>query len=73
MYVLENCEETGIFIAPQLGSTLIEGSLVNRDVIIGAEDEGDEFDHDEFTSIKDEDDVLELISDVEAYNDDDDD
>ncbi|KAL4347691.1 hypothetical protein GQ457_17G012700 [Hibiscus cannabinus] len=55
---------------PQLGSTHIERSLVNLDVIIGAEDEGDESDHDEFTSINNEDDELESISDVDAYNDD---
>ncbi|KAK8647795.1 hypothetical protein V6N13_121522 [Hibiscus sabdariffa] len=58
---------------PQLGSTHIERSLVNLDVIIGAEDEGDESDHDEFTYINNEDDELESISDVDAYNDDDDD
>ncbi|KAL4273495.1 hypothetical protein GQ457_13G017720 [Hibiscus cannabinus] len=58
---------------PQLGSTHIEKSLVNLDVIIGAEDEGDESDHDEFTSINNEDDELESINDVDAYNDDDDD
>ncbi|KAK8635908.1 hypothetical protein V6N13_004621 [Hibiscus sabdariffa] len=58
---------------PQLGSTHIERSLVNLDVIIGAEDEGDESDHDDFTSINNEDDELESISDVDAYNDDEDD
>ncbi|KAK8659646.1 hypothetical protein V6N13_029843 [Hibiscus sabdariffa] len=58
---------------PQLGSTHIERSLVNLDVIVGAEDEGDESDHDEFTSINIEDDELESIRDVDAYNDDDDD
>ncbi|KAK8672419.1 hypothetical protein V6N13_110790 [Hibiscus sabdariffa] len=58
---------------PQLGSTHIERSLVNLDVIIGVEDEGDESDHDEFTSINNEDDELESINDVDAYNDDDDD
>ncbi|KAK8557942.1 hypothetical protein V6N12_010165 [Hibiscus sabdariffa] len=36
---------------------------------VGVEDEGDESDHDEFTSINDVDDELESISDVEAYND----
>ncbi|KAK8628908.1 hypothetical protein V6N13_009488 [Hibiscus sabdariffa] len=53
--------------------THIERSLVNLDVIIGVEDEGDEFDHDEFTSINNEDDELESINDVDTYNDDDDD
>ncbi|GMJ15430.1 hypothetical protein HRI_005212200 [Hibiscus trionum] len=56
---------------PQLGITLIEGSPVNLDVITDVEDERDESDHDEFTSINDEDHELDLISDAEADNDDD--
>ncbi|GMI86518.1 hypothetical protein HRI_002321100 [Hibiscus trionum] len=57
---------------PQLGITLIEGSPVNFDVITDVEDKGDESDHDEFTSINDEDHELDSISDAEADNDNDD-